>query len=158
MWILWFLTYWFSCMCNFIIVVINSMTYALKNIFNSCSSVFLYFLKELKWSMVTAKSLWFGDVFHNLLQWLHSPMGWVSVYCVCVNHSVMSYSLLPHGLYPPPGSSVHEILQARILEWIAIFFSRGSSWSRDRTQVSCIAGKFFTFWSTWEYFPLIITF
>ena len=35
----------------------------------------------------------------------------------------------------PPGSSVHGILQARILEWVAIPFSRGSSWPRDRTQV-----------------------
>ena len=40
----------------------------------------------------------------------------------------------------PPGSSNHGILQARILEWVAISFSRGSSWLRDRTQVSCIAG------------------
>ena len=44
----------------------------------------------------------------------------------------------------PPGSSVHGILQARILEWVAISFYRGSSQPRDQTQVSCIAGKFFT--------------
>ena len=43
-----------------------------------------------------------------------------------------------------PGSSVHGILQARILEWVAISFSRGSSRLRDRTQVSCIAGRLFT--------------
>ena len=48
----------------------------------------------------------------------------------------------------PPGSSVHGILLARTLEWIAIPFSRGSSWSRDRTRVSCIAGRFFTIWAT----------
>ena len=47
-----------------------------------------------------------------------------------------------------PGSSVHAILQARILEWVAIPFSRGSSWPRDRTQVSRIAGQFFTIWAT----------
>ena len=47
-----------------------------------------------------------------------------------------------------PGSSVHEILQARILEWTAIPFSRGSSWPRDQTRVSCIAGRFLTFWAT----------
>ena len=45
--------------------------------------------------------------------------------------------------YNPPGSSVHGILQARILEWVAISFSRGSSRPRDQTQVSCIAGRFF---------------
>ena len=43
----------------------------------------------------------------------------------------------------PPGSSVHGILQARILEWVAMSFSRGSSWPRDQTQVSCTAGRFF---------------
>ena len=42
-----------------------------------------------------------------------------------------------------PGYSVHGILQARILEWVAIPFFRGSSWPRDQTQVSCIAGRFF---------------
>ena len=44
----------------------------------------------------------------------------------------------------PPGSSLHGILQARILEWVAIPFSRGFSQVRDQTQVSCIAGGFFT--------------
>ena len=42
-----------------------------------------------------------------------------------------------------PGSSVHGLLQARILEWVTIPFSRGSSWPRDRTWVSWIAGRFF---------------
>ena len=49
-----------------------------------------------------------------------------------------------------PGSSVHGILQARILQWIAIAFSRGSFWPRDQTQVSHITGKFFTIWVTSE--------
>jgi len=43
-----------------------------------------------------------------------------------------------------PGSSVHKIIWARILERVAISFSMGSSQPRDRTQVSCIAGGFFT--------------
>ena len=43
---------------------------------------------------------------------------------------------------------VHGILQARILEWVAILFSRGSSQPRDGTQVSCNAGTFFTSWAT----------
>ena len=50
----------------------------------------------------------------------------------------------------PPGSSVHGILQARILEWVAISFSRGSSQARDRTQVSRIAGRRFNLWATRE--------
>ena len=41
------------------------------------------------------------------------------------------------------GSSVHRIFQARVLEWVAISFSRGSSWLRDQTRVSCIAGRHF---------------
>ena len=49
-----------------------------------------------------------------------------------------------------PDSSVHGNFQARILEWVAILFSRGSSQPRDRTQVSYIAGRFFTIWATRE--------
>ena len=48
----------------------------------------------------------------------------------------------------PPGSSIHGILQARIVEWITISFSRGSSRPRDQTRVSCIAG--FNLWATRE--------
>ena len=50
----------------------------------------------------------------------------------------------------PSGSSVDEILQARILEWVAISFFRGVSWPWHWTWVSCIAGRFFTFWATRE--------
>ena len=50
----------------------------------------------------------------------------------------------------PMDYTVHEILQARILEWVAFPFSRGSSQPRDRTQVSHIAGRFFTSWATRE--------
>ena len=61
----------------------------------------------------------------------------------------MSNSLQPHGLYLP-GSSVHGILQARVLEWVAISLSRGSSQPRDRTRVSRIASRRFTIWDTRE--------
>ena len=50
----------------------------------------------------------------------------------------------------PPGPSVHGILQARILEWVAIPFSRGSSWPRNWIWVSYIADSFFTAWATKE--------
>ena len=50
----------------------------------------------------------------------------------------------------PPGSSAHRILQARILEWVVISFSTGSSWPRDQTGGSCIAGRFFTVWTSKE--------
>ena len=44
----------------------------------------------------------------------------------------------------PSGSSIHGILQARILDWVAISFLRGSSQPRDQIHVSCLAGRFFT--------------
>ena len=49
-----------------------------------------------------------------------------------------------------PGSSIQGIFQARVLEWVAISFSRGSSWPRDRTRVSHIVGRRFTVWATRE--------
>ena len=48
----------------------------------------------------------------------------------------------------PPASSVQGILQARILQWLAVCYSRGSSRPRDPTQVSCMADRFFTLWAT----------
>ena len=53
-------------------------------------------------------------------------------------------------LCDPNDYTIHEILQARILEWVAIPFSRGSPQPRDQTQVFCIAGGFFTSWATRE--------
>ena len=61
------------------------------------------------------------------------------------SRSVVSDSLWPYGL-----CTVHGVLQARILEWVAILFSRGSSQPRDWTQVSHTAGRFFTSWATRE--------
>ena len=50
----------------------------------------------------------------------------------------------------PPGSSVGGIFQARVLEWVSVSFSRGSSWPRDRTLISRIVGRRFTVWTTRE--------
>ena len=75
---------------------------------------------------------------------LHDPQSMdKECVCVCVSCSVVSDSLPPMSC-SPPGSSVHGILQARILEWVAIPFSKASSPLRDQTQVSCITGRFFT--------------
>ena len=69
---------------------------------------------------------------------------------VCVlSCSDVSDSLWSHGLYQP-GSSVHGVFPARILEWIAMHSSRGSSQRRDWTQVSHTTGRFFTVWATRE--------
>ena len=68
---------------------------------------------------------------------------------VCVTHSSCLTLCDPMDC-SPPGSSVHEILQAIILEQATIPFFRGSSWPRDWTQLSPIAGRFFTLWATQE--------
>ena len=63
--------------------------------------------------------------------------------CACMlSCNPMDYSL--------PGSSVHEILQVRMLEWVAISFSGGSPQPRKWTWVSCIEDKLFTIWATRE--------
>ena len=67
-----------------------------------------------------------------------------------VSWSVMYDSATPRTVCSPPGSSVHEILQAKILEWVAISSSKGSFRPRDWTRVSCIACRFFTVWATRE--------
>ena len=56
----------------------------------------------------------------------------------------------------PPGSSVHGVLQARRLEWVALSSFRGSSQPRDRTRISCIVGGFFTS-EHWEVIHVYIT-
>ena len=71
-----------------------------------------------------------------LVQRQHRPQP--QIVCVHVlSHSVVSDSCDPIGC-SPPGFSVHGILQARILEWVAISFSRGSSQPTNRTQVFCL--------------------
>ena len=73
------------------------------------------------------------------LSW-NNPDWWLSLHAVCAQ---LSDCVWPHC--SPPGSSVHRISQARILEWVAMPFSRGSSQPRDRNHVSCLASGFFTF-------------
>ena len=73
------------------------------------------------------------------------------IFCCCCCLVSQSCPTLCNPMdYSPPGSSVHGILQARTLEWVAIPSSRGSSWPRDQTQVSLTAGRFFTLWATRE--------
>ena len=78
-----------------------------------------------------------------------SSFGYVCVsvcVCVCVLVAQSCPTLWNPTNYTPSCSSVHGILQVRILEWIAIPFSRGSSWPR----IFCITGRFFTVWATKE--------
>ena len=77
---------------------------------------------------------------------ISAPSREVCSVCVCVSMRLVSQSG-PNVGNPMdcslPGSSLHGVLQARILEWVAISFSRGSSQPRDPMQVSCIAGRCF---------------
>ena len=70
--------------------------------------------------------------------------------CGCVLVAQSCPTLCDPMYCSPPGFSTHGILQARILEWVGIPFSKGSSWPRNRTKVSGIAGGFFTNWAIRE--------
>ena len=75
---------------------------------------------------------------------------WISkVWSESVSHSVISDSWDPMD-YNTPGSSVHGILQARVLKWVVISYFRGSSQPRDWTHVVYTAGRFFIIWATRE--------
>ena len=75
----------------------------------------------------------------------------VQLRCVCVLSHVQ---LLGHHGLLPPGSSVHGFTQARTLEWAAISFTRGFSWSRDLTPIAYITDGFFTSWATRDIYLL----
>ena len=104
-------------------------------------------------SLVFSLSLIIHYVVHifwlNLVYYLYTMLCVCVCVCVCVSCSVVSHSATPMD-YSPPGFSVHGVLQARILEWVATAFSRGSSQPRDQTHISCIAGIFFTIWAIRE--------
>ena len=77
----------------------------------------------------------------------------VGLLCVCAKSLQLCLTLCYPTDCSPPGSSVHGILQARILEWVAVPSSRGSSGPRDLTLMSlcALAGRFFTSSATWGF-------
>ena len=96
-----------------------------------------------------------SEISERLLSWLYfSVNSKVPEQNIILNFKVLVTQSCPTVCDPmdcsPPGSSVHGVLQARTLEWVAISFSRGSSQPRDWTQISCIAGRFFTIWAIRE--------
>ena len=78
-----------------------------------------------------------------LPHWLKIKMSLKKVKEKWKSLSHVRLSVIPWTTY-----TVHGILQARMLDWVAFPFSRGSSQPRDQTQVSLIAGRFFTSWAT----------
>ena len=123
-----------------------------KTLFSSKIS-FHRWRKQSTESLITYHSR-AGVLAAGSLFWLHNhphDEAERSSSCEWVNYSCVVSKLRPTLCNPmfcsPPGSSVHGVSQARILEWVAISFSKGSSqsWNQTRTSfISCIAGGFFT--------------
>ena len=87
----------------------------------------------------------------SIFTWLEDWL--IPAFFICMLVSQSCPALCSPVYCSLPGFSVHVLLQARILECVAISLSRVSSRPGDQTQVSCIAGKFFTIWSTREAQP-----
>ena len=110
--------------------------------------------------LINIRGSWWELICGQQALWFSARAGWddrkyPASWLLLLTCSVTSAGLTLFNLMDcsPPGSSVHGNLQARILGWVAMPFSRGSSRPRDWTCiscVSCIAGIFFTHWATWE--------
>ena len=86
-----------------------------------------------------------NNIQHNRTKSEHLNIYYIIV-CVCVCYSFSRVQLFATPWTVACWLLCPWILQARILEWVAIPFSRGSFGPRDQTHVSCIAGRFFTVW------------
>ena len=121
-------------------------------------SGFLLLFFPLRLTIATSCFIWSSHTdFHLILKCASSFLPWKSFRyemtlkqncCCCLVAKVMSRSFCDPMDYSLPGSSVHEISQTRILEWVAISFCRGSSWPRDWTVVSCIGRQVLYHWTT----------
>jgi len=119
----------YVCMCVYVCGCVYMYVYvcATTSIYSSLNS-------DWKQKKVCTKSLQSCPLFVTL---------WTVAVCVRVLVAQSCLTLWDPMDYSPPGS-VHGILQAKILKWVAIPFSRGFSRPRDQTRVSCITGRFFT--------------
>ena len=111
----------------------------------------------LRGSVYTDFQIQNSSLYHDLSRYRHPVIlaNWYSCLSVVpshevlvLSHSIMSKSLWPHGLQPT-GSFVHGVFQARILEWAALSSSRGSSWPRDHTCLSCTGRQILYPSATW---------
>ena len=114
----------------------------------------MYNTKSTAWHTVglhcdfCLNSVWGASMFQTPNLAPHALSHFILSCCVLVAQSCPT--LCDPMDYSPPGSSLPGMLQARILGWVAMPSSRRSSQSRDQTQVSCIAARFFTIWATRE--------
>ena len=120
------------------------------NIFN----IIIFLQKRLRFTRLIA---WFSH--DNCIKWTKGKTvlkQWSRIWKIPLSKKIKSeITQLFQTICDPTGcsllgSSIHGIFQARILEWVAISFFRGSSQPRDQTQVSCIVGRCFTIWDTSE--------
>ena len=125
---------------------LNWTNHHLKKKLHSLIFPLYYIRKFLSWNLRIPQDLPSSD-FVEFFGFLLQQLLTYKVKSERVSHSVVSDPLQLHEL---SSSSVHGISQARILEWVAICFSRGSSQPRDWTWVFCAAGRFFTSWATRE--------
>ena len=116
-------------------------------------AIWLWILLRVKWSYLDKKGI-LNLSSTCFLSWL---LTWASFFQMSLTprlqvkvkvKSLSRVRLCDPMDYSLSGSSVHGIFQARVREWIAISFSRGSSWPRTRTRVSLIAGRRFAVWAT----------
>ena len=121
------------------------------------------FLKIIFTLNIPAKCLSFFIQFEVIFKWqkiyLH-PIVWVTGWCYMRNNAEVKWSevksLSRVQLFATPWTVAYQappsmgFFWARVLEWVVISFSRGSSQPRDRTQISCSVGRFFTIWATRE--------
>ena len=109
-----------------------------------CSQVQV--LQEVQVQCLWGVSSFFNPISKLYNLWTKEKSNWhLLTLCMCM----LVIQLCPTLCDPMGCSCVHGILQARILEWVAVPFSRGSSWPRDRTWVAArIVGRFFTVWAT----------
>ena len=120
------------------------------------SHILVIFIHYGGWflSSIPCRKKWFQNLLRKLCTSMcgcaHTHAHTTMKYHICSVAKLCSILCDPRN-YSPPDSSVHGISQARILEWVAMTLSRGSSWPRDRTHVSspALAGRFFTTSSTW---------
>ena len=98
--------------------------------------------------------MWTAYIYIELINWVPFILSTtLEIRYMTIRHHLITKSCLTLSNSldcSPPGSSVHGITQARILEWVIISFSRGSPQLRDRTCVFCVAGGFFNHRATWE--------
>ena len=133
-------------------VCLNTLSFECSTISLSCRWGHISFLKILLWMPYAFKKTWFVSFINigKLSPTVSSGTAFLLFFLLStLGESLVAQSCLT--LCDPmdcslPGSSNHGIFQARVLKWVAISFSRESSWPRDRTWVSHIAGRCIIIW------------